>query len=172
MQSFETIYDAGTMVAVDRSMVVAACFGTIAFSTIAAFAWRRWRLMPKREARFSLSQTLGPPLGMSAMAIAALGYLAFAAIEDALWASDYAARRYEIIDGCVRHFNELVETDHDLGVDTFSLNGRQFKLSDSQWRLGYHVSHHRGSPIHENTHLRVFANGSRLLRIDVSPDEC
>ena len=106
------------------------------------------------------------------MAVAMTGYLAFACIEDGLWALDYVSHRYEVLDGCVRSFGETVEADHDLGTDTFTLNGRDFRLSDSGWRLGYHVSNHHGSPIHENAHLRVFANGPRLLKIDVLSGGC
>ena len=109
---------------------------------------------------------------LTAMAVAYLGYLAFAAVEDAVWTSDYAQHRYEVLDGCVHDFAEVVQPDHDLGVDTFTLSGRHFRLSDSGWRLGYHVSHHHGSPIQENTHLRVFASGPRLLKIDVLPSGC
>jgi hypothetical protein len=57
-------------------------------------------------------------------------------------------------------------------VDAFVLSGHHFKLSDSDWRLAYHVSHHHGSPIQAGAPLRVFANGSRLLRIDISQGGC
>ena len=128
--------------------------------------------MPKRDVRAAPTRTLAPFLGMTAIAVASVGYLGFAVAEDWLWASDYAGHRYEVLDGCVHDFDEAVQTDHDLGVDTFTLNGRHFRLSDSGWRLGYHVSHHHGSPIRENARLHVFANGPRLLKIDVLSNGC
>ena len=158
------------MPVIDGGMVLVACFGLIAYSTVAFFAWIRRHSRAHHLTLTGFTQREISPWFATAIAILPLGYLTFAVIEEALWSFDYSTRQYEVIDGCVRGFREVIQTDHDLGVDTFNLNGHSFRLSDSGWRIGYHVSHHHGSPIQEGSHLRVFANGPRLLRIDESPE--
>lgn len=161
MHSFTTIFDAGSMSVIDSGMIFVSSFGAIAYSAVAVFAWSN-----------PGSRSYRSRWGITAFAMLPIAYLAFSAIAEALWSFEYATRQYTIIDGCVRHFREVVQTDHDLGVDTFQLDGHSFRLSDSGWRVGYHISHHHGSPIAEGAHLRVFANGPRLLRIDVSSERC
>jgi hypothetical protein len=108
----------------------------------------------------------------SLAAVLQLSYLLFAVVETALWRYDYGSHRYEVIDGCVEDFEETVQTDHDLGVGTFELKGHRFVLSDSGWRVGYHTSHHHGSPMQGGAHLRVYADGPRLLRIELLDGGC
>jgi len=172
MPAAQTIYDASAMWAVAPSTVAVTTFGVVAFSTMAALGWRQVRPATVRDGTMSDPPRILAVLAFSAMSAFSIGYLAFAGIEDLLWKTDYANHRYEVLDGCVRDFSEEVQTSHDLGVDTFTVDGRAFRLSDSDWRLGYHLSHHHGSPIEEGTHLRVFANGPNLLRIDVLSTGC
>jgi hypothetical protein len=168
MQDFQTIYDAATMGAVDSSEMMIVAFIALGFSAMAINLWLRARSTPKR----ALSPKQPPLFTAAGVAIAAIIYLIFALFQDFAWASDDTHHRYEILDGCVHDFHEAFQPDHDLSVDTFKLNRHPFKLSDSGWRLGYHRSHHHGSPIAENVHLRVFASGSRMLRIDVFSAKC
>jgi hypothetical protein len=165
------VYDALTMPVADLSMISIAVFGSIGFAAMAAASWVQLRKKPSRRSEDPTMEMMARVL-MTLMAAVEVGYLFYSGVQTVRWRYDYARHRYVVLDGCVAQFREKVQSDHDLGVDDFSLQGRSFRLSDSSWRVGYHLSHHHGSPIEEGVHLRVFARGQRLLRIEVVPTPC
>jgi hypothetical protein len=166
----QVVYDARQMSVIDGGMIDVALFGLFGFSIMAVAGWLRLRKLHEQRTLVQPT-TLGVAM-MSIMAVLPPIYLLYAAVETGLWRSDYTSHRYEVLEGCVNNFDETVQSDHDLGVDTFDLDGRRFTLSDSGWRVGYHVSHHHGSPIQDGAHLRVFASGDRLLRIELLDGGC
>jgi hypothetical protein len=172
MVSFHTIYDAGTMGAVDQWTFVSMFCWAAALSAALFFWWRRLWKLPKTTIREDLYRHVAPLVWTAVIAAASFSYLAFIIVAQAVWSFDYSHHRYDTLDGCVENFTEVVEIERKLAVDTFTLNGRRFSLSDSGWRLGYHVSHRFGSPISEGARVRAFANGSRLLKIEVAPNGC
>jgi hypothetical protein len=107
-----------------------------------------------------------------AVAIGAAGYDTWRSVELSRWKANLSAGRFELLDGCVSNFSEELQRGGLLGVDSFSLNGHSFFLSDSGWRLGYHRSWHDGSLIGPGAHLRVAADGPHLLRIEIYPEPC
>ena len=138
---------------------------------IAVFNWSMFRTGKRRITVFGAQKTTNP-FAPALIALVAGGYLAYRAIQLEVWRIDYQQGRYELVDGCVKDFKEMVERDHDLGTDTFRVNERRFILSDSGWRLGYHKSWHRGSTIQPNAHVRLAAENGQLLRIDIYKGGC
>ena len=165
------VYDALTMPVVDPGMLSVALFGSVAFTAVAAAGWAQLRRRPIRRNEDPSKEMMVRGV-ITVMAAAAVGFLAYAGFQTVRWRYDYAHHQYVVLDGCVAQFSETVQSDHDLGVDDFTIQGRAFKLSDSGWRVGYHLSHHHGSPIEEGVHLRAFARGPQLLRIEVIPTPC
>jgi hypothetical protein len=166
-----TVYDALTMPVVDPAMVAVALSGAAVFTAVAAASWFQLRRRRRRRSEDSSKELMARGVA-TIMAAAVIGFLVYAGFQTVLWRYDYEHHRYVILDGCVAQFSERVQSDHDLGVDDFTLQGRAFRLSDSGWRMGYHRSHHRGSPIEEGVHLRAFAQGPQLLRIEAIPTRC
>lgn len=165
------VYDALTMPVVEPGMITVALFGSVAYIAVAAASWAQLRKRPPRRSVDAPKEMMARGV-ITLMAAGVVGFLIYAGFETVRWRYDYAHHRYVVLDGCVAQFSETVHSDHDLGVDDFTLGGRAFRLSDSGWRVGYHLSHHHGSPIEEGVHLRAFAHGPRLLRIEVVPAPC
>ncbi|MDB5492718.1 MAG: hypothetical protein JWP86_55 [Phenylobacterium sp.] len=167
----QVIYDALTLPVVDPSMISVALFGSLMFSAIAVVSWvRLGRRSAQRGADRSREMMACGVITL--MALGGLGFLTYSGVETLVWRYDYAHHQYAVLDGCVAQFHEAVHPDHDLGVDHFTLQGHPFALSDSGWRVGYHFSRHHGSPIENGVHLRAFAQGQRLLRIEVLTPPC
>jgi hypothetical protein len=168
----QIVYDALTMPVIDPGMINVVMFGSVAFSAIAAASWIGLRAKKSRRSSEDLSNEMMGRGMITLMASGAVGFLIYAGVQTAAWRYDYTHRHYVVLDGCVTQFAETLQSDHDLGVDDFTLQGRPFKLSDSGWRSGYHLSHHHGTPLQEGVHLRAFAQGPRLLRIELVPIPC
>lgn len=131
-----------------------------------------WGLRTPAEGLIERSSRLLPAFGAMAILLAGAGWWTFGVVQDRVWAQELAMGRFEKLDGCVSNFTEDVNPDHDIGTDTFTLVGRPFRISDNVWQLGYHTSRHHGSPIGPDSHLLVYANGSRMLRIELLPAGC
>jgi hypothetical protein len=168
----QIVYDALSMPVIDPRMISVAVFGSVAFSAVAVASWIGLRAKKSRRSSEDLSKEMMGRGIITLMAAGAVGFLIYAGVQTAVWRYHYTHRHYVFLDGCVTQFEETVQADHDLGVDDFTLQGRSFKLSDSGWRAGYHLSHHHGSPVQEGVHLRAFAQGSHLLRIELVPIPC
>jgi hypothetical protein len=162
-----TIYDVRSTPD-DSGMLTVGVFAIVLFGTAAAAGWKRStdRIYSKGERR-DRSFVL-----FAVVALLGATYLLYRFAQLSLWQSDLESRRYVLIDGCVRDFSEELQREGLLGVDHFTLGDRRFTLSDSGWRLGYHLSHAHGSPIGPNAHLKVAAAGRQLLRIEIYPEAC
>jgi hypothetical protein len=165
------IYDAQSMGAL---IGVEAGFPLIPANLAAVFCLGAllWGLKTPAESLIDRCSRLLPAFGAMAILLLVIGWWVFGLVKDRQWAQELATGRFEKLNGCVRDFTEYVNPDHDIGTDTFTLNGRPFQISDNVWQLGYHTSYHHGSPIGPNTHLLVYANGSRMLRIEVLTAGC
>jgi hypothetical protein len=159
------LYDALAMPVVDPGMVGIGLFVFMGFSAVAVASWRK----PSR----GLTQNDLMRRAISALvATAMLVFLTYAGVQTIIWRYNYTHHHFAVLDGCVTDFEEAAQSDHDLGVDDFMLQGHPFRLSDSGWRVGYHRSHHHGSPLQDGVHLRAFANGGSLLRIEQIRSAC
>ena len=159
------IYDALAMPVVDPVMVGIGLFVFVGFSAMAVASWRN----PSRGSGTNAAMRRAIS---TLVAMGMLVFLIYAGVQTVVWRYNYTHRHFAVLDGCVTAFEEVVQSDHDLGVDQFMLQGHPFRLSDSGWRVGYHRSHHHGSPLHEGVHLRAFANGGSLLRIEQIGSGC
>jgi hypothetical protein len=166
------VYDALTMPVFDPGMVFVGFFTSVAFSIVAVVAWIHFRANRAHRSRTDLPKEIQARVATTLMAVGAVGILIYGGVQTTFWRYEYTHHQYAVLDGCIAHFEETVHSDHDLGVDDFTLQGRAFRVSDSGWRVGYHLSHHHGSPLQEGVHLRAFAHGSRLLRIELISDPC
>jgi hypothetical protein len=169
MTAFTTLYDV-TKNAGGGPMFVVGIFVSAIFGALALLSWRSLRGKGEQNATFA--KRLAPlqiALGLM-VSVGMASYLLWRAGLLGVRALDYDLRRYEILDGCVSDFSER-QWDR-LTIDSFSLGGRRFEFSDSGWTLGYDIPHSQGSPISENAHLRIFASGRAMLRIDFFPGPC
>jgi hypothetical protein len=171
MDHFFTLYDIQTTPD-DGAMLFGMILSIVIFGFSAAYSWATVRSKRTRFRRVDLNGDYLRAYITTIVCAGAVLELTWRTVELTIWKLDYEYGHYITLEGCVQDFNEVVQQEHDLGVDEFTLVGHKFKISDSQWRLGFHTSRHHGSPIDEGVHLRVFASGDHMLRIDVLRQSC
>jgi hypothetical protein len=110
-------------------------------------------------------------IGIVMASIAAV-YLAWRAVELGIWMLAASTGHYETLRGCVADFSERRSVASTPTIDAFSLGGRGFTISSSDWTLGYNITQDRGGRIGPRSRLLVHALGDHMLKIDVSSADC